>query len=79
MRETVELRMMLVLVRTPETCGHGSVVRITSANIAVLLVPSVMLTRVTPWRTVVPDHEAAKMPAPGPVLVGIDVVPMQAR
>src|SRR5437762_2906671 len=38
---TAASRMMTVLSRTPETAGHGWVVRIVSANRQVLLVPSV--------------------------------------
>src|SRR5262245_23001352 len=72
-------KMIVVLVRVPETRGHRSVARITSANIAVLLVPSVMATTDTPLRIAVPDHEAAKIPAPDPLVLASDVVPTQPR
>src|SRR5207237_7965842 len=73
-------RMMLVLVRMPETCGQVSVDRITSANSAVLLVPSVMATSGIPFSTVPPDTELfVKMPAPGPVVPNCEVAPRHAR
>src|SRR5262249_42325276 len=72
-------RMITVLSRTPETAGQGWVLRITSANRAVLLVPSRMPTMGTP-RSVWPDERGpAKIPAPAPVVVICDVVPRQPR
>jgi hypothetical protein len=72
--------MITVLVRAPEVCGQVSVVRITSANSAVLLVPSVIATMVVPRRSwLVPADPTQKIPAPGPVVVYCDVVPTQPR
>jgi hypothetical protein len=73
-------RMMTVLSRTPETDGQGWVVRITSANMAVLLVPSPIVPRGTPWRIWPADAvELVKIPAPVPVVPNWDVVPRQAK
>src|SRR5262245_41458627 len=57
-------RRMVVLFRTPETCGHGSSARITSEKMAVLLVPSATPTIGTPFRIWPGGAEVeAKMPA----------------
>src|SRR5262245_44756632 len=72
---TEESRMITVLSRTLGTAGQGWVVRMTSANRAVLLVPSVMVTIGTPRRSWPLGAGPAKMPAPGPVVPICDVVP----
>ena len=68
---TEESKMMHVLVRIPETCGQVSVVRMTSANMAVLLVPSVMAPIVIPLK----ELPLVKMPLPGADEFSVDVAP----
>src|SRR5262245_21789837 len=79
-------RMMEVLSRKPDVCGHPSVARITSENMAVLLVPSVIATMATPLRIWFDDPVTAKIPPYVPqvlefALVGTseEVVPTLAR
>src|SRR5438270_77811 len=55
-------RRMEVLSRKPDVCGHPSVARITSENMAVLLVPSVIATMATPFRIWPDVPVTAKMP-----------------
>jgi hypothetical protein len=82
---TDESKMTTVLVRIPETCGQVSVDRITSANIAVLLVPSGIPTIGTPFRIWLAGGRAvrAKIPAressAGVPNKPTDVAPRQAR
>src|SRR5262245_19183360 len=79
-------RRMEVLSRKPDVCGHPSVARITSENMAVLLVPSAMAGIATPFRIWPDAPVTAKMPpyvpqVPEFAVVGTseEVLPMLAR